>query len=267
MKILIISGNHPRHLFVHQAILESGVECAAIVMEREALMPLPPIGIIDQDRNFFIRHFEERNKIETKIFGKLEPISLFNKISTYFCKPEFLNSQDTANFAQDFGADLAFIFGPDLIKSPLMDVLPDDRVNLHLGLSPWYRGSETLFWPFYFLQPQYAGATFHQILAEADAGAILHHTVPLLQKGDGIHDVGARVVIQAKKDLSCLLKKYLIEGYWSYSEQLSSGKLFLTSDFNPAHLRIIYETFQNRIVDSYLNGDLEMRKPKLISRL
>jgi hypothetical protein len=120
-----------------------------------------------------------------------------------------------------------------------------------------------LFWPFYFLQPQFAGATFHQILPEADAGEILHQTVPALSSGDGIHDVGAKTVIEARKDFGKLLKGYAKCG-WIFEKQKSSGRLFLMRDFQAAHLRTIYNTYDNDIVDCYLTGQLEGRKPSLV---
>jgi methionyl-tRNA formyltransferase len=159
---------------------------------------------------------------------------------------------------------LAFIFGTDIIKDPLLSCLPQDRVNLHLGLSPWFRGSATLFWPFYFLQPQFAGATFHQILPEADAGQILHQCVPDLRPGDGIHDVGVRTVQSAQLALGKLLDSYADRGGWAYQEQRSTGRLFLTRDFQSSHLRVIYDLYDNKIVDAYLNGEIEQRIPRLV---
>ena len=262
MKILIISGSHPRHLYVHKAILETEHECAAIIMERENLLPVAPDGISKEDKKLFELHFHERHTIESKHFGNITPKDLFAKTTSYYCYPSGLNSQRSAEFAHNFGADLAFIFGPDLIKQPLLDSLPSSKINLHLGLSPWYRGSATLFWPFYFLQPQFTGGTFHQIVPEADAGDILHQFATPLRMGDGIHDAGARTVLQARNDL-----RELIAGFgrdeWSYSEQKTTGRLFLTRDFQPAHLRLIYKTYENDIVDQYLGGCLEQRLPSL----
>ena len=265
MKILIISGSHPRHLFIHKTVLESGATCAAVVMEREELLPTPPVEICERDRKNFIRHFRERSSVESRVYGDLDAKSVFGDIPAIYCNPETLNSKEIVQFVTEFSPDAAFIFGPDLIKDPLIGVLPEDRVNLHLGLSPWYRGSATLFWPFYFLQPQFAGATFHQIVPEADAGGILHQCVPKLEINDGIHDVAAKVVLQAQNDLKKLIVAYIGGREWKYKKQNSTGRLFLSKDFEPVHLRMIYDTFQNKIVDAYLNNELGSRLPKLIS--
>jgi len=266
MKIIILSGSHPRHLFVHQAVLASGAECAAVVMEREKVLPSIPKGLSQTDKQNFSLHFKKRYEVESKFFGDLAVDDVFQEIPVLRCLPETLNSQEVADFVAGFDADMAFIFGVDIIKSPLMGSLPNHKVNLHLGLSPWYRGSATLFWPFYFLQPQYAGATFHKIVPEADAGDVLHQCVPVLKKGDGIHDVGARTVLQAKQDLEQLLKKFFKEG-WCYKKQKSTGRLFLTKDFEPVHLRSIYNLFDDKIVDLYLKGELGDAMPNLVNGL
>ena len=162
MRVLIFSGSHPRHTFIHQEVLESGLECAAIVMERESLIPKPPNNIDSRDVTNFVRHFNERDIVERSVFGNALPQEIFSNTPTFYCKPETLNSIKTIKFVREFDPEMVIIFGVNLIKDPLLSLLPKDKINLHLGLSPWYRGSATLFWPFYFMQPQYVGVTFHQ---------------------------------------------------------------------------------------------------------
>ena len=249
---------------VHQEILNSRVECAAVVMQREPLIPKLPTNIDKRDADNFIRHFNERDIVETSIFGKAAPQEIFSKIPTLYCMPENLNSKETINFVREFDPQLVIIFGVNIIKDPLLGILPKDKINLHLGLSPWFRGSATLFWPFYFMQPQYAGVTFHQIVPEADAGDIVHQSAPKLENGDGIHDVSAKAVVKARTDLSKLIDIYIRDRHWSMSSQNSSGRLFLSKDFKPHHLRVIYDQFDNNIVDLYLNRGIIDNLPKLI---
>ena len=263
MKVLLISGNHPRHLFVQGCFLESRMDCKAIVMQREDLIPLPPNNISTHDKNNFITHFENRYNVEQKTYGQLKPEDVFSDIEVLYIKPNELNSNKSSEFVEKFDPDIVFIFGPDIIKPPLYTTLPRFSINLHLGLSPWYKGSATLFWPFYFLEPQFAGVTFHQIIQRADGGSILHQSVPEISVGDGIHDVGANAVKKAKDDLYNLID-LLLKNKWVLLDQKSTGKLFLTKDFMPIHLRVIYDLFNDKIVDAYLNGELGQKKPQLI---
>jgi methionyl-tRNA formyltransferase len=262
---LLLSGNHPRHLFIHQAILEAGFSCAAVIMQREDLLPNADEWISSQDKLLFHRHFEERYELENAAFGSLKVKNTFSNVPTHYCESKNLNSSETIKFVIDSKPDIAFIFGTDLIKGELFRALPENKINLHLGLSPWYRGSATLFWPFYFLQPQFSGATFHQIVPEADAGGILHQTVPLLKMGDGVHDVGVRTVLGARADLIRLLELYSKTGKFEYHMQKSSGRLFLTRDFQAAHLRLVYDLYENKVVDEYLKGNLQQNLPKVIN--
>ena len=48
-------------------------------------------------------------------------------------------------------------------------------------------------------------------------------------------------------------------------KQKGNGKLYRADDFKPQHLRMIYDIYDNRIVDDYLDNKLPGRKPSLIS--
>ena len=264
MRILLFSGNHPRHLFIHRALLEHFKVCGVVSMQREALILDPPSNITSHDRALFVRHFQERFDVEAGTYGADTPETVFRGVPSRFVAPADLNTAATADFVRQCKPDAVFIFGVDLIKDPVFSALPRDKVNMHLGLSPWYRGSATLFWPFYNLEPQYAGTTFHQIVAEADAGAVIHQCAPELKRGDGIHDVGCRTVVQARDHAVNLFQSRMRLGRFDETIQRTTGRLYLTSQFRAAHLRVVYDLFGNRMVDAYLDGHLGTHEPKLI---
>jgi methionyl-tRNA formyltransferase len=174
-----------------------------------------------------------------------------------------LNSQKTADFVQANAPDVVLIFGSKLIKDPLFSALPKNTINLHLGISPRYRGAATLFWPFYFMEPTYAGSTFHFIVSEPDAGAIIHQVLPKLVLGDKIHDVACKTIIDSAQDAVTLLAILNEKGSWKVHTQKATGKNFLESDFRPEHLRIIYTVFNDDMVDQYLQGSLKCKQPTL----
>jgi len=265
MKLLLLSGSHSRHLFVHQRILDEFDVCGAVLMVREDEIPAPPPSIQEQDKSNWIRHFGDRHQVETAAFGRQSPEDIFQNTPLMKVTSSQLNSAETTQFIDRLDADIAIIFGTDLIRDPLFTALPKEKINLHLGLSPWYRGSATLFWPFYDLRPQYAGATFHYIIPEADAGNIIHQSIPDLTAGDGIHDVAANTVKSATSDLVKLLHMRNSGGEFQDKRQRSSGRLFLSNDFKPEHLRVIYELYDNDITDQFLQGKLSSPRPRLIS--
>jgi len=210
-------------------------------------------------------YIKRRNDIESRIYGQLEWQTVFNGKTVNFVDPTNLNSVETSKLVKDFGADLAFVFGVNLIKNPVLEILPKDKINLHLGLSPWYKGGATLYWPFYHLQPQFAGITFHQITDRPDAGEIVHQSVPILSYGDGIHDVGAKCVINAAADAAKLIEKWLIDRSFKGEIQKTTGRVWRGCDFHPSQLRVIYDLFNDSIVDVYLKGELDQTLPRIIS--
>ena len=258
MRILFIGGSHPRHLYyLHEINNHFDVICS-IVERRESMHPRPPAHIPAHDRHLFIRHFDNRAAKELEYFG--EPDVLDTTITT---DKEHMNSDYIKTIIQSLNFDVCLIFGCGMIRDPVISILPEHTYNLHLGLSPRYRGAATLFWPFYFLEPNYAGCTFHKIVHEPDAGDIVHQSVPALEKCDTIHDVGCRAVIQASREAVVWLNKLDSGEPLRYRKQKATGKNFLASDFQAQHLRMIYDVYQDNIVDEYLCRKLKPPSPNL----
>ena len=264
MRILLFSGSHSRHVYVHQQLIKNFNIAGIVTMKRESQFPEPPLGLNNNDYKNFIRHFKERNEMETFTYGNLTNNFYSDEAPTLNINPDELNSIKVLKFIKKLKADVCFIFGVNLILDPIINNLPKLTINLHLGLSPWYKGSATLFWPFYFLQPQYAGATIHFIVKDADAGNIIHQDTPMLQYGEGIHQVGANVVIESVKSIIKIFTKIENNEEIIAKKQKSMGRLFLSKDFHPSHLRLIYGTYDNKIVDHYLDKNLDQRKPNLV---
>ena len=264
MRVILFSGSHPRHVFVHQQLIKKFDIVGIVSMKREDLNPSPPAGISNIDEKLFKYHFERRTYFESKAYGNASNNFYSEVAPTLYINPDDLNSKVTYDFVKKVNPDVCFIFGVNLILNPVIGILPKYKINLHLGLSPWYRGSATLFWPFYFLQPQFAGSTTHLIVEEADAGDIIHQDLPKLEYGDSIHEVGTKVVLKSCESIIKIFNKLNSSGNLSISKQKSSGRLFLTKDFHPSHLRLIYQAMEDKIVDMYLDGILDQKKPKII---
>ncbi len=259
-KILGIFGSHPRHLYYANQINKAFPLAGAIIQQRGGMMPKQPLDISKRDARLWDIHFSNRVKAEDMYFGQQE----FPDTEQRVIGATQLESKMSVDFVKEINPDIVLVFGCGMIRGDLAEVLPDLSINLHLGLSPRYRGAATLFWPFYFLEPQWAGCTFHKIVYEPDAGEILHQCSPILWRGDKIHDTAARAVIEATDDMIKLLNPNCDWHSDSFIKQTTTGKNFLSRDFQPAHLRLIYEVYDDDIVDQYLDGNLKRHKPKLV---
>ena len=266
MKIIWIGGDHPRHLYYLNKINEKFPISGAIIETREgktdSRIPEVPPYLNEQDKENFVIHFENRFNAEEKYFSNVKSPTC----PTLHITKDELNSDKTIEFIQSIKPEIVLTYGCHMLKEPLISKLPTNTINLHGGLSPKYRGVATMFWPFYFLEPNHVGTTFHYLTESPDAGSIIHQSIPKLEHNDKIHDVACKAIISASNDMIKLLSIYEKENGWNKIEQKTTGKNFLNSDFKPEHLRIIYNLFNDDIVKEFLSGKIKSPDPKLITQ-
>jgi folate-dependent phosphoribosylglycinamide formyltransferase PurN len=264
MRLVIITGSHRRHLWFTSGLAERFEVAGVVAMPREGIVPQAPSGTSRHDRANFDRHFRLRDEVEEEVFG--DERATFDSLPTLAIPREGLNAVQVAGFVRDTAADACVVFGADIITEPLIGALPPLSLNVHLGLSPWYRGTATLFWPFYNLEPHWAGATLHHITAQVDAGPIVHSCAPELHSDDGIHDVAARTVVVARDGVIKCLERAQAGGSLVGHHQRTAGRLYLTRHFRPEHLRVNYDLFEDRMVAAHLAGEIGANSgPALVS--
>jgi len=70
------------------------------------------------------------------------------------------------------------VFGVSRIRAELLALTPGRLVNLHGGMSPWYRGADSGFWALLRGEAHRVGATVHRIDAAIDRGELLARCRP-----------------------------------------------------------------------------------------
>ena len=90
MKVLFMTGSHPRHAYISRCIEESGALSGLIIEKRENHIPAPPEDLSPELTDLFIHHFRKRKQAETKFFNNPE----LPKRETLFVTKESLNDID-----------------------------------------------------------------------------------------------------------------------------------------------------------------------------
>jgi folate-dependent phosphoribosylglycinamide formyltransferase PurN len=264
MKVVMLIGNNPRHFHIAKQVEATGYLAGLVVEEREAYIPEAPAHLGMHLKNIFNKHFQDRSTIENNFFGldyeKKPQVPTLNVSLTE------LNSKKVWDFTKKINPQVAISYGVHKLTDETLSHLPADKWNSHGGLSPWYRGCITHFWPSYMLEPQMTGVTLHMLTAQLDAGPVVHQTVANLVKGDGIHDLACRAVKSYGEELPKVLEIYKKGNLKKLDPQKSSGKLWLAKDWRPEHLSLIYDFYENKIVDRYLSGDFYKFEPQLVKQ-
>ena len=197
MKITVFTSNRSRHISLINGLSKISSEIFCI-QECTTLFP----GKID---DFFPNtpimkvYFENVLSAELNIFGRLGFVD--KNVKSFAIRKGDLNHLGKEALEDCLHSDVYIVFGASYIKGWLIDHLVDhDAINIHMGLSPYYRGSSCNFWALYDNNPRYVGATIHKITKGLDDGPILYHCVPLFQ-GENIFDFTMKSVRIAHSSL------------------------------------------------------------------
>ena len=199
MKITVFTSNQPRHLALVRQ-LANVAEKVFAVMECNTVFP-GQISDFFQKSDTMQTYFQNVLAAERKIFGEIDFLPA--DVSALSIKSGDLNLLSKEQLATSLHSDTYIVFGASFIKGWLADFLVDHAaLNVHMGISPYYRGSSCNFWALYHRRPEYVGATIHLISKGLDSGDMLFHCLPTLQDGDTAFDFTMRSVSVAQTALA-----------------------------------------------------------------
>tara|TARA_B100001059_G_C17794675_1_gene562313 strand:+ start:559 stop:1362 length:804 start_codon:yes stop_codon:yes gene_type:complete len=259
MRVLLICGNHPRHIFLANILQKHKLLQSLIIEERESFVPMLDNQYSNNILKLHNLHFKKREEAELEVFGN-EFMSFKN---TLRIKGSEINSSVCHEFVLKENPDIVITCGCGLLSKETLNVFPIQTWNIHGGLSPWFKGAITHFWPSYFLKPQYTGVTIHYISPKIDAGNIIHQTPAHLVENDGLHQLSARSLKLGFLSIIDLINKLKKNGELNSIKQKTTGKLWLKKDWKPEHLLLIYDKFNDEIVNMYLSNQLNQELPNI----
>lgn len=246
MKLAIITSRSLRHCFFVNTIARAhGV--AGVVREAKR----DPVTESKGDQPaVLIKHLEERDEAERRYFAEhLAPA----------CRDVLdvgvggSNSPLVYTFLEAHNPDAVLLFGTSIIKSPLLSRFEGRIINMHLGLSPYYRGAATNFWPLVDGEPECVGATIHHAIPKVDAGAILNQTRPELVATDRAHDIGCKAIIAGLDGLLAVLRASEQHGFDRGRPQPpGAGRLFRRRDFSAEAVARLRANLDAGMVAAYL---------------
>ncbi|BBD09318.1 formyltransferase family protein [Desulfovibrio ferrophilus] len=202
MNITVFTSNQPRHM----ALIESLAEIADTVyaiQECNTLFPGRVKGFFKRSQTMQ-QYFTRVLEAEHKIFGthRFGPANVHQMPMS----AGDLNMINMEALSPALAADQFIIFGSSWIKAPLIDkLIAKQALNIHMGISPYYRGSSCNFWAPFDGHPEYVGATIHYISKGLDSGDMLYHALPPAEDTDPF-ELGMLAVRSAHNSLVQHLK-------------------------------------------------------------
>jgi methionyl-tRNA formyltransferase len=226
LKALVLTSTNPRHRFFAQQVAGT-FEVAAVMGEAK--------------RNYYDRqreeseavraHFERNAAAELACFHDAAPA-----VPTDLISVADINAPEVIEKALALEVDVVCLFGTTILQAPWLTAFPDKIVNLHLGLSPWYRGSATLFWPFADRAVEFLGTTIHLAVEKVDAGAILHRIRPTLRLGENYYQVTNQLIRKSIEAFPDVVARYLRKELFPAPQEQVAGRICRKADFNEVAL-------------------------------
>lgn len=256
-KIVILTGNEIRHEFFRKSLSNNpliDVITTYCEGDEKSLQ-----NRTDQNKNssqLERLHVSARTQTEKDFFSTFIE-NAGDQSNPRFISKGDINSSSVVEEIVNSRADLIVCYGSSLIKSELLEIYKGRFLNVHLGLSPYYRGSGTNVWPLINGEPDMVGATFMYIDSGIDTGEIIHQIRADIYLGDSPHSIGNRLIRKMTDVYAELVVEF--EQLIPVEQPVDRGVLYFQKDFDQAACRRLYDNFSAEMIERYINSPPPLR--------
>ncbi len=244
MKVLILTSNSPRHTYFIHKISQSFNKSCVIIQKKTNYYETQK-----NNSNIIRNHFRLMQFHEEKWFKK--------NYKKHYEFVDDINSQNLLDKIKKECFDVVCLFGTAILNDDWLKLFPDKIINLHLGLSPFYRGSATLFWPFVNKELKFLGTTIHIATKKVDGGKILHRVLPHFMVNENYYDITLRLIRDSINIFPEIVLSYLKGKLKPFNQESINGKYYKKIDFSEQDLLNVL---------SYTENGLTKHQIKLIKK-
>ena len=250
-RIVILTGSERRHtyfrLFMALSPRYQVIRTYCEGLEKSLEATIAP----EVRKEWRMRHLAARQQSEADFFGVFTS-QVKDRSNPVLLPKGDINRPSYTQAIIDARPDLVVAYGCSIIREPLLSAFPGRFLNVHLGLSPYYRGSGTNYWPLVNNAPEYLGATFMYIDAGIDTGEIIHQMRARLVWGDTPSQIGNRLIIAMSKAYQRIVENFEKLAPVDQLPIPEDVNVYRKKDFSEASVRRLYANFADGLVEKYL---------------
>lgn len=242
--ILIITDDQDRHAFFANKIIQSGMPVIGIITgaKRRQMVgePINFAELPDDDADALRTVKRERIEAERFMFGgqaeKLAKDRGDIVVDQVTEADGTINAPRFVELIKQMAPAVIAVMGAAMLRAPLLET-GAAFLNLHTGLSPYYRGGRTNMWPIIEGDYGHFGVTVHRIAPGIDDGEIYASRRVLVRPRDTYAGVNARAIKAGTAAMIDVIERLLDEPDHRGVDQWETGKLFYDRDYTPAVAR------------------------------
>jgi folate-dependent phosphoribosylglycinamide formyltransferase PurN len=165
-----------------------------------------------------------------------------------------INSPRLLDYLKPFKPDVIAVLGSSVLRQEMISLPSSAVINIHSGLSPYYRGTWSYGWPLVNREPEYIGVTVHYINAGIDTGDIIYQTRPLLSESDDLNTIFLKVIAEGIELMVKAIEEISSRGsIVSHQQPAGAGRLYKIKDFNAAAARTCLKNLEDGVIGAYLS--------------
>jgi len=169
-----------------------------------------------------------------------------------------INSPELREFLNSINPDIIAVLGSSVIRPELISLPSVAMINIHSGLSPYYRGTWSYGWPIINREPEYIGVTVHHVNEGIDTGDIIYQTKPLLKRDDDLNSIFLKVIAEGIELMVKAIEVISDRGsVTSHKQSRDTGRLYQLKDFDAGTARAAIKNLEDGLIGEYLSGKEE----------
>lgn len=251
MNLVILTGNQSRHKYFANTLAKA-FPIKAVFSEGKVFNPSGESSetknLTEEEKQLWDWHFGLAKKEEERFFGSNKT---FNCSNVYEVPKGEINSEAWEEKIRSEKPYIIAVYGTSLLKDNIIKLCSERMLNMHLGLSPYYRGSGTNFWPLHNNEPEYVGVTIHRIDPGIDTGPIIHQGRPTIEEKDNQHSIGNKT-IEVGTELMVKSIYELIDGTAQFHPQQDKGRLYQRKDFSVKNIPQLKKLMEDGMIPKYV---------------
>jgi folate-dependent phosphoribosylglycinamide formyltransferase PurN len=254
IKIVLLTSDKLRHIWLANQLAKN-FNLAGIVSEPKSEF----YRKVSHESWVINKHFILNELHEKLYFGDIEDFPACERLSV---KRNDMNDKELIEWVRAKTPDIIMLFGTSLLKELWFENFGDRIINMHLGLSPYYKGSGTNYWPLVNRVPEYVGATIHVTNLDIDSGDIICQIRPEIAITDNPYDIGMKTIKKGVDAFIGGVKMYLKGIKPVPQKELFNGcaKPYKRKDFNESSVLTLWKNFNDGMINEYLNNIETRRK-------
>ncbi len=186
MNITLITSDQIRHNYLVNLL--SNIATKLNVIQEKKTFFSNQNKISNLMKNYFLKV----DDAQKKVFGNATIDKKNKNIKLLSLENKELEKCSLNSLSDFLNSDIFIVFGSSFIKKDLVNFLIDHKaLNIHLGISPYYRGADCNFWALFDNNPHLVGATIHLLSKGLDSGQILYHALSEIKEDPFIYTMSA----------------------------------------------------------------------------